>query len=100
MFVPVYANILAKVVVLFGVISRVGYLHLHLHTTLFVTPQLRISELPRLIWLSGLNRASKINVGLEPGSGLWFRLVLGSGFKIRPFYNSLWVCMQRPTMGD
>jgi len=88
------------VVAIFGVINRVGYMQLHLHTTFFVTPQLRISEPPQLIWFSGLSRASKRNVGLEPGSGLWFRLVLGSGFKIRPFYNSLWVCMQRPTRGD
>jgi len=32
-FVPDYANVLVKVVAIFGVIKRVGYLQLHLHTT-------------------------------------------------------------------
>jgi len=31
--VPDYANVLVKVVAIFGVIKRVGYLQLHLHTT-------------------------------------------------------------------
>jgi len=43
MLVPDYANVLVKVVAILGVINRVGYLQLHLHTTFFVTPQLRIS---------------------------------------------------------
>jgi len=75
------------------------YLQLHLYTAFFVTPQLRISWLARKLWLSGLIRASKINVGLEPGSGLWLRSRAGPGFKMRPFYNSVWICRQEPTRG-
>jgi len=41
--VPNYANVLVKVVVILGVINRVGYLQLYPKTTFFVTPQLRIS---------------------------------------------------------
>ena len=40
MFVPDYANVLVKVVAIFGVINV--YLQPHLHTTFFVTPQLCI----------------------------------------------------------
>jgi len=32
-FLPDYANVLVKVVAIFVVIKRVGYLQLHLHTT-------------------------------------------------------------------
>jgi len=32
-FLPDYANVLVKVVAIFGVIKCVGYLQLHLHTT-------------------------------------------------------------------
>jgi len=83
-----YANVLVKVVAILGGITV--YLQLHLHITFFVTPQLHISYLPRKMWLLGLNRASKINVGLKPGLG----------FKERPFYNSVWVCMQGATRRD
>jgi len=41
--VPDYTNVLVKVVAIFGVINRVAYLQLHLHTTFFITLQLRIS---------------------------------------------------------
>jgi len=55
---------------------------------------------PSVNWLSGLKRASKINVGIDPGPGLWFRIQPGSGFKLRPFYNPVWVSVQKPTRGD
>jgi len=42
---------------------------------------MRVSELPRYIWRSGLNRALKINVGLRPGSGLRFRA--RTGFRLQ-----------------
>ena len=53
-----------------------------------------MSYLPRLIWFSGLNRASKINVGFDLVRAYDFGFGSGSDFKIRPFYNSVWVCMQ------
>jgi len=43
MFVSDHANVLVKVVAIFDVIKRVGYLH----KTFFVATPLCISELPR-----------------------------------------------------
>jgi len=48
-------------------------LQLYQYTTFHDAPQLRLSWLTRQIWPSGLNRASKINLGLGKGSGLWYR---------------------------
>jgi len=58
--------------------DKTVHLQLYPYTTFFDDPQLHMSWLNREIWLSGQNRASKIYVGL--GSG--------SGFKMRPVYNS------------
>jgi len=51
---------------------------------------------PSLNVAFGLNRASKNKCRARAGFGLR----PGSGFKMRPFYNSLWVCMQGPTRGE
>jgi len=62
--------------------DKAVHLQLYQHTTFYDTPQLRLSWLNRKIWLSGINRTSKINVGLGPGSG----------FKMRPVCNSMSAC--------
>jgi len=73
-FVPDYANVLVKVVAIFGLINRV---HATTPAHVFCYSAVAHIQLPRKIWLSGLNRASKINIGLEPGLGLWFRARAG-----------------------
>ena len=64
---PDHANVLVKVVVILGVIKRVpATISAKQRFLLLCSCAYRNS----LGWLSGLNRASKINVGLEPGLGL------------------------------
>ena len=64
--VPDYANVLVKVVAIFGLINRVPSTK-PAHNVFFSAVAHIFT--PPINWLSGLNRASKINVGLEPGSG-------------------------------
>jgi len=85
---PDYANVLVKVVAIFGLINCVPATT-PAHNVFYYSAVAHILTFS-VIWLSGLNRASKINVGLDPGSG----------FKMRPFHNSVWVCRQRPKRGD
>jgi len=48
-----------------------------------------------------------VNLAFRPKSGFNYKcqaraefgLGPGSGFKMRPFYNSVWVCRQEPTKG-
>ena len=65
---PDDANVLVKVVGIFGVINRVtATAPAH---SVFCYPQAAYIVTRWKLWLSGLNRASNIHVGLEPGSGL------------------------------
>ena len=63
---PDYAIVLVKVVVILGVIKRVPATTPANNVFCYSAVAHRNS----LGWLSGLNRVSKINVGLEPGLGL------------------------------
>ena len=80
-----YANALVTVVAIFGVINRVPApahnVFCYSAVALILTPSANLAFRP--------NRASNINVELG----------LGSGFKMRLFYNSVWVYMQGPTRG-
>jgi len=70
-----YANVLFKVVAIFGAINRVPSTEPAYNVfCYFAVAHILTSPIN---WLSGLNRASKINVGLDPGSGLWFRARAG-----------------------
>jgi len=88
--VPDYSDVLVKVVAIFGVINRVAYLQLHLHTTFFyysaiahiLNPSLNLTFKST----SGFKNTCRARAGLGLGPG--------SGFKMRPFYYSVWVCMQ------
>jgi len=66
--VPDYANVLVKVVAIFGAINCVPSTK-PAHNVFFYSTVAHILTPPRN-WLLGLNRASKLNVGLESGSGL------------------------------
>jgi len=84
--VPDYANVLVQLVAIFGVINRAPA----------TTPAHKIfcySTVAHILTPS-------VNLAFRPNSGFKtnFRdpavFGLGSGFKMRPFCNSVWVCMQ------
>jgi len=90
--VPHYGNGLVKVADIFGVINRVPA----------TTPVHNVfcdSTVAHILTPS-------VNLAFGPKSGFNYKnrapAVFGlvSGFKIRPFYNSVWVCMQGTTRGD
>jgi len=81
--VPDYANDLVKVVAIFGVIHCVPAHNVFCY-----------SAVAHVLTLS-------VNLTLRPKSGFKNKyLGLGSGFKMRPFYNSVWVCRPGSTSGD
>jgi len=77
MFVPDYANVLVKVVVILGLINRVPAA-IPEHNVFCYSAVARILN-PRWIWLSGVKnkRRAQVGFGLRPGSR----------FKMRSFYN-------------
>ena len=80
---PDCANVLVKVVVIFGVINRVPAHNVFCYFAVaqILTPSENLAF--------GSKSGFKNNVGLAPGSD----------FKARPFYNFMWVCMQGATRG-
>ena len=89
---PDYVNILVQVVAIFGVINRVPT----------ITPAHNVFCYSTV----GHILTPSVNLLFGPNSGFknkcWAAAVVGvgSGFKIRPIYNSVWVCMQGATRGD
>jgi len=75
---------LFKVVASFGVINRVPATTLAHNVFLY-------SAVAYILLHS-------VNLAFRPKSG--FKNKLSSSFKMRPFYNSGWVCRQGPTRGD
>jgi len=82
-----YANVLFKVVAIFDVINRVPASATTPSHSVFcystvahiLTPSVNLAFRPK----SGIkNKCRACNLGLGPSSG----------FKMRPFYNSVWVC--------
>jgi len=90
--VPHYANILVQVVAIFGVINR-------LPSTTPAHSVLCYSAVAHVLTPSE-------NLAFGPKSGFKNKrraraaFGLRSGLKMRPFYNSVWVCMQGPTRRD
>jgi len=88
--VPDYANVLFKIVAIFGVINRAPAttpahnVFCYSAVAHILPPSVNLAFRPK----SGFKNKCR----LEPGSG--------SGFKMRPFHNSVWVCRQGPTRGD
>ena len=92
---PDYANVPVKVVVILGMIKRVpattsaNNVFCYYAVAHIVTPLVNLAFRPKL----GFKNKCRTPAG--------FRLVIsGSGFKMRPFYNSVWVCRQGPTSGN
>ena len=82
---PDYANVLVKVVAVFGVINRVPSTT-HAHNIFcysavahILTPLVNLAFRPKL----GFKIKSRTRAG--------FGLGPGSSFRMRPFYNSVWV---------
>jgi len=90
--VPDYANVVVKVVAIFGVINRVP-------TTTPVHNVFCYSTVAHILNPS-------VNLVFGPNTGFknkcWAPAVFGldSGLKMRPICNSVWVCMQGATRGD
>ena len=89
-FVPDYATVLVKVVAVFSVINRVPATAHNIFC---------YSAIPHILTLS-VNLAFRPKLGFKNKSRTWAGFGPGSGFKMRPFYNSVWVCMQGPTRED
>jgi len=90
---PDYANVFVKVAAIFGVINRV-------RATAPAHKVFCFSAVAHIL-TSSVNLAFGPNSGFKnkcltrPGFGLGPGLV----FKMRPFYNSVWACMQGATSG-
>jgi len=90
-FVLDYANVLVKVVAIFGVINRVP-------ATTPAHNLLCYSAVAHVLTLS-------VNLLFGPNSGFKNKcrapavFGLGSGFKMRPFCNSVWICLQGARRG-
>ena len=88
-----YANGLVKVVVFFGVTNRVPA----------TTPAHNVFCYCTVahILTSSVNLAFELKLGFKNKCrACEFELGPGSGFKMRCFYNSVWVCMQGATTRD
>jgi len=92
--VSVYANVLFKVVAIFGVINCVPAATPAHNVFCYFTVAHILTFLVNLAFRpkSGFKNKCQARAG--------FGLGPGSGFKIRPFYNSVWVCRRSPTRGD
>jgi len=92
--VPDYANVLVKVVAIFGVIKHVPA----------TTPAHNVFcySVVAHILTTSVNLAFTTKLGFKNkcGARAGFGLGPGSGFRMRPFYNSVWVCRQGPTRED
>jgi len=89
MFVPDYANVLVKVVVILGVINRVPA----------ATPAHNVFCYYAVahIFTHSVNLAFRSKSGFKNKCRALAEFGPGPGFTMRPFYNSVWVCMQEPT---
>jgi len=91
---PDYANVLFKVVAIFGVINRVPAttpahnLLCYSAVAHILTPLVNLAFRPK----SDFKNKCRARAG--------FGLGPGSGFKMRPFHNSVWICRQGKTSGD
>ena len=70
------------------------YLQLHLHTTFFC-----YSAVAHILTAS-VNVAYRPKLGFKNKCRARAGFGAGSGFKMRPFSNSVWACRQGPTRGD
>jgi len=92
MFVPDYANVLVKVFAFVGVINRVPAttpahnVFCYSAVAHILTPSVKLAFGSE----SGFKNKCRARAGFAPRPG----------FKMRPFYNSVWVCMQGPTRGE
>jgi len=90
--VPDYANLLFKVVAIFGVTNRVpattpAHVFCYSAVAHILTPSVNLTFRPK----SGFKNKCRTCAG--------FGLGPGSGFKMRLFYNSVWVCRQGTNNG-
>jgi len=89
--VPDYANVLFKVVAIFGVINRVPAttpahnVFCYSAVAHIITPSVNVVFRPKSSFRNKFRAQAEF--GLGPGSG----------FQMMPF---VWVCMQGPTRGD
>jgi len=91
-FVPHYANVLLQVVAILGVISRVpATTSSHNFFCYFAVAHI-LTHSANLAF--GPKSCFKNKRRVAAGFGL------DSGFKMRPFYNSVWVYMQGATRGN
>jgi len=92
--VPDYANVLVKAVTIFGVINRAPA----------TTPEHNIFcySVVAYILTPLVNLAFRTKLGFKNKCRTRAGFVLrpGSGFRMRPFYNSVWVCRQGATRED
>ena len=98
MFVPHHANVLVKILAIFGVINRIPA----------TTPAYNVFCYSTVahIWTSSINLAFRPKSGFKnkcQSRAVFGLAISGSGrvgFKMRPFHNSVWVCMHGPARGD
>ena len=90
---PDYANVLCKAVAIFGVINRVlaPAHNVFCYSVVAHIVTLSLDLVLAFRPTSGFeNKCRSCDFGLGPDSG----------FKMRFFYNSVWVCRLGPTKGD
>ena len=87
---PDYANVLFKVVAIFGVINRAPAHNLLCYSAVahILIPLVNLAFRPKSVFKNKCR--ARAGFGFGPGSG----------FKMRPFHNSVWICRQGKTSGD